>query len=105
MIYRPAEDHANARVFAEGVAALDGLSVNLETVQSNIVNLDVSSLGIDAATFAAHLDPMGIRGLPGLGSIVRFVTYRGIDRSAIDQAVAAISELVTLRPWAIAEGG
>jgi len=105
MIDGLAEDHANARVFAEGVAALDGLSVNLETVQSNIVNLDVSSLGIDAATFAAHLDPMGIRGLPGLGSIVRFVTYRGIDRSAIGQAVAAISELVTLRPWAIAEGG
>ena len=105
MVDRLAEDHANARVFAEGVAPLDGLSVDLGTVQSNIVNLDVSPLGIDAATFAAHLDPMGIRGLPGLGSIVRFVTYRGIDRSHIGQAISTISEMVALRPWAKPEGG
>jgi len=78
---------------------MDGLAVDLDSVQSNIVNLDVSSLGIDAATFAANLDPRGIRGLPGLGDVVRFVTYRGITREYIDRAVSEIREMVEQRPW------
>jgi threonine aldolase len=67
------------------------------------VNLDVSELGIDAATFAASLDERGVRGLPGLGNIVRFVTYRGITRDNIDRAVSEIREMVELRPWSVDE--
>lgn len=100
LIDRLAEDHANARRFAEGVAAMDGLQVDLESVQSNIINLDVGGLGIDAATFASHLDPMGVRGLPGMANIVRFVTYRGITEADIERSLALIHELVTLEPWA-----
>jgi threonine aldolase len=99
MIPRLAEDHAHARVFAEEVSAMDGLHVDLETVQSNIVNLEVGGLGIDAATFASHLDPLGIRGLPGLERTVRFVTYRGIERQDIDRALSVIRDLVASRPW------
>jgi threonine aldolase len=100
MIPRLEEDHLNARGFAEAVASMDGLSVDLASVQSNIVNLDVEGLGIDAATFAHHLDQRGIRGLPGLGTVVRFVTYRGITAEDIDRAVAEIREMVTRGPWA-----
>jgi threonine aldolase len=99
LISRLAEDHQNARIFAEEVASMDGLSVDLDSVQSNIVNLDVAGLGIDAATFARHLDPLGIRGLPGLGTVVRFVTYRGISRDDIHQAVEVIGEMAAKRPW------
>jgi len=99
-IDRLADDHANARAFAEGVAAMGGLSVDLDSVQSNLVNLDVSSLGIDAATFAAHLDPRGVRGLAGLADTVRFVTYRNIGREDIDRAVSEIRDMVAERPWA-----
>jgi threonine aldolase len=99
LIERLAEDHANARVFAEGVAAMEGLNVDLDSVQSNIVNLDVAGLGTDAATFAAHLDPLGVRGLPGLGTVVRFVTYRGITREDIHRSLSLIAELLAARPW------
>ncbi len=99
LIPRLAEDHENARVFAEAVNEMDGLSVDLESVQSNIINLDVSGLGLDASTFAAHLDARKTRGLPGLGSVVRFVTYRGITRQAIETALGEIREMVAERPW------
>jgi len=102
MIPRLAEDHANARVFAEAVAVLDGLHVDLASVQSNIINLDVGGLGIDAATFAAHLDRTGVRGLPGMGSVVRFVTYRNISREDIDAAVVAVREVTAAMPWVVA---
>jgi threonine aldolase len=99
LIPRLAEDHSNARLFAETVAGMDGLSVDLDTVQSNIINLDVGPLGIDAATFASHLDPLGVRGLPGMGSIVRFVTYRGITLDDIEKSISVIREMVATRPW------
>ena len=37
MVDRLAEDHANARALAEGVAKLPGLAVDLASVQTNIV--------------------------------------------------------------------
>jgi threonine aldolase len=99
MVQRLAEDHENARALAEGMAPLEGLSVDLESVQSNIVNLDVTGLGIDAATFARHLESRGVRALPGLDTVVRFVTYRGITLEAVQQALSAIREMVAQAPW------
>ena len=84
---------------------MEGLNVDLDSVQSNIINLDVGGLDIDAATFAAHLDAMGVRGLPGMGEVVRFVTYRNISREDIDAAVTAVAEVLAAKPWAGAAVG
>jgi len=100
MVGRLAEDHANARLLGLGLAGIEGLDVNLATVQTNIVNLDVRRLGIDAAVFARHLDPRRVRGLPGMGTVVRFVTYRGISRDDVVRATETIREVVGERPWA-----
>jgi threonine aldolase len=99
MIPRLREDHQNARLLAERVAAVPGLNVDLSTVQSNIVNVDVGGLGVDAATFAARLRERGVRGLPGMGTNVRFVTYRGITRADVEQSADTIAALVAAHPW------
>jgi threonine aldolase len=102
LIGRLADDHENAAWFAKQVASIDGLSVDLASVQSNIVNVDVGSLGMTAAAFAKHLDPLGVRGLPGMASVIRFVTYRGITRADVEMAVQAVRGLVAEKPWAAA---
>ncbi len=100
MIPRLAEDHANARRFAEAAARVPGLDVDLSTVQSNIVNVDVAGLGTDASAFAMHLRDRGVRGLPGMGTNVRFVTYRGINRADVEAAARAVADVAAARPWA-----
>ena len=100
MVERLAEDHENARVLGTRLAASQWLTVDLATVQTNIVNVDVKDLSIDAATFARNLDARGVRGLPGMGTIVRFVTYRGITRTDVERAASVIREMVADRPWA-----
>lgn len=102
MVARLAEDHENARVLATSLASVPGLSINLESVQTDIVNVDVKDLGIDAATFARHLDTRGVRGLASMGTIIRFVTYRNITRSDVEQAAVTIREMVAAHPWAVA---
>lgn len=99
MIGRLAEDHANARLFAEQLAGVAGLYIDMETVQTNMVNVDVAGLGIDAGTFARCLAERGVRGLPGLGTVIRFVTYRGISRQDVMEAAETIRRLVAEHPW------
>jgi len=83
MVDRLAEDHANARALAEGLAGLKGFTVDLKTVQTNIVRADISGLGITTAVLLEKLAAYGIRasGLPPTG--VRFVTHRHITREHI----------------------
>lgn len=99
MVDRLAEDHEHAAILGRRLAAIDGLTVDLRAVQTNMVNVDVARLGIDAATFARHLDPKLVRGLPGLATTIRFVTYRGITREDVERAATVIGETVSARPW------
>jgi len=99
LVDRLADDHANAKALAKALARVPGLEIDLESVESNMVNVNVSALGIDAATFARALDGLGVRGLPGMGTVVRFVTYRGITREDVETAAAAIGRVVAERSW------
>jgi threonine aldolase len=99
MVARLAEDHEHARLLATSLASVPGLAINLESVQTDIINVDVKDLGIDAATFARYLDARGVRGLPGMETIIRFVTYRNITRADVERAAAIIRDTVAARPW------
>jgi threonine aldolase len=94
MVNRLVEDHETARMLGTSLSSVPGLTVNLESVQTNIVNVDVAGLGVDAAAFAQQLDARGVRCLAGMGTIVRFVTYRGITRADVDQAADIVRRMV-----------
>jgi threonine aldolase len=88
------EDHRRARRLAEGLARLPGISIDLATVQTNILRLDVAGTGHSTASFAEALQRSGVRVSGGAGpSGVRMVTHRHIDDAAIDQALEAIGAL------------
>jgi threonine aldolase len=100
MVDRLAEDHANARYLGEQLATIEGLGVNLDSVQTNMVYVDVSPLGIDAATFGKHITARGVSGLLATPTGVRFVTYRNVSREDVERAAVIIRETVAARPWA-----
>lgn len=54
---------------------------------------------MDAAGFARFLAERGVRGLPGLGTVIRFVTYRGITQEDVVEAADIIRQMVQERPW------
>jgi threonine aldolase len=92
MIDRLEEDHVNARLLAEGLSKIDGLYVDLNRVQTNIVLVEVSKLGVDANTFIAKLKERGLLSSYHSKKIVRFVTHRGIEREHIERALRIIEE-------------
>ena len=84
-VERLAEDHENARVLAEGLAALDGVSLDPADVETNIVVFGVP----DAEAFCAGLDRAGVKMYAIGPQRVRAVTHLDVDRAGIEEAIAA----------------
>ena len=86
---RLADDHANARRLADGLAQIDGITIDPATVETNIVVFGVT----DAAGFCAALEAEGVR-MGTLGADrARAVTHLDVDADDIEQALAAAARV------------
>jgi threonine aldolase len=93
-VERLADDHANARHLAEGLAAIKGMEINPAEVDTNIVIVNVQGLGISDQHLIEDLKLAGIL-CGGFGpGLVRFVTHLDVSRSDIDTALAKINAVV-----------
>jgi threonine aldolase len=91
-VKRLAEDHANARRLAEGLAALPGVSLDPATVETNLVFFDVTG-AIDAPQAVAGLLARGIR-MGALGPrTIRAVTHLDVSAADVDKTLAAAREI------------
>jgi threonine aldolase len=89
-VERLAEDHANARALAEGLAELPGVEIDPAAVETNIVIFAVA----DAPAFCAALGAAGV----DMGALdarrVRAVTHLDVDRDGIERALDAAREVM-----------
>jgi threonine aldolase len=95
MVTRLAEDHANARRLAEKLNAIPGVSVAMQTVQTNIVKTDIAGLGAPSATVAAKLAEQNVLVLTPTNEALRWLTHRQVTASDVDEAagvMAAVAE-------------
>ena len=89
------EDHQNARRLAAGLAKIGGLEVDLDSVHTNIVMVDVSGTGLDEVRFCAELAKRGVKAAPrDVGPVVRFVTHRHIRRQDVETTLEAAAAIV-----------
>ncbi|MDD1765762.1 MAG: low-specificity L-threonine aldolase [Methanomassiliicoccales archaeon] len=93
MVGRLKEDHDNARKLAIGLKSLGTFDVEMRTVQTNIVLIDVSPLDMNSEQFVEKLKRSGILAADFGGCIVRFVTHRGITSKDIDETIGRIERL------------
>ncbi len=87
-IDRLAEDHANARALAKGLGGVPGIAV--ETVDTNMVFLDISQTGMRARDFNMGLAQYGVRLSISSDTRMRALTHLDIPAAAIPKAVDAI---------------
>jgi len=90
MVDRLAEDHANARLLAEGLATFPQINIDLGTVQSDIV---IFRLHEGAGTPEALARAVAERGLliGGIGrNYIRAVTHLGIDSGDIEETLEIV---------------
>ncbi len=89
-VERLAEDHANARFLAEGLAELPAVEIDPTTVETNIVIFDVP----DANELHDKLLERGVE-VSLLEGRVRAVTHLDVDRAGVEKALAAIRDALS----------
>lgn len=93
-IERLADDHANARKLAQGLANIDGLQLDPESVHTNIVIFGVDPALATAQELIQALGREGVKaGSPDRG-LVRMVTHRQVSSEDIDLALARTAAAV-----------
>ena len=87
MVDRLAEDHANAKRLAEGLANIMGLSIHPERVKTNIVYIDIARQDLTADDLVNQLNSKGVRLLPTGPKQLRAVTHYHITGEDIDRTM------------------
>jgi threonine aldolase len=94
---RLAEDHANARLLAERLAELRRVSLDLATVQSNIVIFRMEEGAPDAATIVARAEERSVLVSAFAARTVRAVTHLDVSRDQCRRAADLLAEVIERR--------
>ena len=96
-VARLSEDHANARLLAEGLAGVRGIDLDLATVQTNIVIFRTTETAPDAATVVARAKERGVLVGAFAARTVRAVTHLDVTRDQAQRASEVLAAAVAAR--------
>jgi threonine aldolase len=89
---RLVEDHDNARLFAERIGAIDGITV--EAAETNMVFFDVQGTGMTASEVNGRLLAHGVRIGENDRYRMRAVTHLDVSRDQVEQAAEVLADVV-----------
>jgi threonine aldolase len=95
MVDRLADDHANARLLVEGLTELPGYTVDVDSVQSNIVMIGLSAVDADYDAVGAALADAGVKVSRIAAKRFRAVTHYGIERGDIETALPVFARALS----------
>lgn len=95
MIDRMVEDHDNARCLAESLVKIDGFSINLDTVQTNIVYFKFELAKVNCRDFVDNIFKKGVYTIYLEKDYGRMVTHKDLNRSDIVYALEVIMDTVS----------
>jgi threonine aldolase len=93
MTRRLADDHANARLLANGLADIPGIGVNPAKVATNILIFDISGTGMNSTEFTQKLFERGVLAGGVTPESVRFVTHFDVTRDDCVRALEVVREI------------
>ncbi len=91
-IERLAEDHANAKLLADGLATIKGVKL-ANSPETNILFFDPSEAGVTPADFVPKLLAAGVR-MGHISRRVRAVTHLDVSRADCERAVEIVRKLL-----------
>jgi threonine aldolase len=92
-VERLSEDHRRARYLAEGLSSIETLAIDMETVQTNIVVVDIARSGFSVQECLILLEKKGVLVVPFGRTKIRAVTHLDINDGDVDRAVATFEKV------------
>jgi threonine aldolase len=97
-VERLAEDHANARTLALGLAELASEAVDLDLVETNMVYLNLAPFGLTAPEVSEALLARGVQTLGPPGTVMRLVAHRDVSSADIQTALEQFRSVLNPAP-------
>ena len=94
MVDRLADDHANARKLAQGLAEMPGVSIDPSQIHTNIVYFEVKREDMTVEELVKRLDDDGARMLPVGPGRIRAVTHYHISSDDIDYVLGVFAKVL-----------
>ncbi len=93
-VERLAEDHANARLIGERLHGCEGVELDMDTLETNIVVFGLRAGAPDAATVVARAAEREVLVMAFGPRTVRAVTHLDVSRADCERAAEALAEAV-----------
>jgi threonine aldolase len=93
-VERLAEDHLKAKRLARGIAEIDGLEIDVNAVETNILYFQVQRPELSAPTLLERLKAEGVLMLGTSPNSIRAVTHLDVTKDGIDRAVEVLRSVV-----------
>lgn len=94
MVERLHEDHEKATMLADGLKQIQGIKLDMERVQTNMVIFDISSLNMGAGKFLSELKGHGVLAIAYTDSIIRMVPTRHTSFEDVKYTITAVEKCV-----------
>lgn len=89
-----AEDHANAKLLAQGLAQIQGIQIDPMKVQTNILVFDISQTGIDTSECSSRLKKRGVLANGISPTHLRMVTHYDVSRADIEKTIQIVKSIL-----------
>lgn len=96
MTERLSEDHENAKFLADGLREISPLRI-VNSVDTNIVVMDVSDLGMKADQFVQALKEKGVLAVTFGPTLVRLTTHFDVNRGDMETVISTVNAIVKSR--------
>ena len=97
MSKRLKEDHDNALLLAKGLNSLEGVSVDVDKVQTNLIMVDFGGTGLNGAQIAERLKANGILINGSPTPVVRFALHYYITGDDVRRTVETVDRIIKMK--------
>ena len=95
MTDRIIDDHENARTLAEGISNIEGISINLDRVKTNIIYFSLDHPKVGGALLLEKMVEQNIHFFELGPSWFRLVTHAGVSKGDVDDVVGEFERILS----------
>ena len=95
MTDRIIDDHKNARALAEGISNIEGISINLNRVKTNIIYFSLDHPKVGGASLLEEMAEKNIHFFELGPSWFRLVTHAGVSKGDVDDVVGEFERILS----------
>jgi len=88
------EDHKNAQILARGISQINGLSVQLNNIKTNIIYFELDTTKISSKKLVAEMERVGVKFFETSPNRFRLVTHYGITEKDIQLTLTRLNSII-----------